>query len=758
MSHAMRRLVYLAMGLLGGAAAWPVLETMLVLQSRFPSYLAFSLASGATFGLIFGAFFGAIDGMVAGVRRRVAGGALIGAATGAVGGAAGFVLGQVALLFFAQLGAVGVAASRAAGWAILGMAVGGSEGVRRRSVRRTFGGLAGGLLGGLAGGFAIEIAPRIIAREYARPIGVVVYGLLVSAMYSLVEDRQTTGMLRLLNGPRKGSEFVLNQRRVLIGEWAGSDVCIPGYRRVAERHAEIREQGGELAIYPSADGNEIKRNDEAIPEDGSGFLKFGDVLQIGSAKLLFRPLILAAALLVGGVGVDVLSAQSVRPAQIDIDRLVTHQQIDLYASITDSAGRPVPGLTADDMRVYEAPDGGELGAVELISVDERANEEDGVTFFFLVDNSGSMYDTIGGRPTEERGATRMAAVGSAMRQFLNQIDTPNDRFALATFNTRYRLLTGPTESPRTIDLIFEEIERPEPDEAYTELFRAVMTAAADLEDAGGRRALIILSDGENFPFAANSGRPHPEFGDRSVSIEETLAAVERAGISVFAIDFAGGGEPLLGEIAASAGGLVFDAADAAELQSVYTLIRERILTEYRIRYRAGISPADFRTVRIEVAVPGRTVDAERRYFAGTIFGLPRDDFGFIYLVPILAAPLLAWLLTLLRARRGRSAANLEILGAQGGSTKVLDLSGPQTVIGASAEADVTIAGSPDMLERHATIVHDEKRGTYTVVSAQPVTVNNRRYTKRTLEAGDVIELPGATIVFDEPTDASTAKE
>lgn len=754
MSHTKRRLVYLAMGLLGALAAWPLLETLLAVQARFPSYLTFSLASGAAFGLMFGAFFGAIDGMVAGVRRRVLTGALIGAATGATGGAAGFVLGQVALLFFAQLGVLGVTTARALGWALLGMAVGGSEGVRRRTLRRTAGGLIGGFLGGLAGGFAIEFAPQLITSQYARPVGVVVYGLAVSVCYSLVEDRQTSGVLRLLNGSRKGSEFVLNQRRVTLGQWQGSDVCIVGYRRVVQRHAEIREQRGELTLHPCTAEHETKRNDEAVPEIGSGFLKFGDVIQIGSAKLLFRALVFIAALLIYGGGGANLAAQSVRIAQVDTDRLVTHQEIDLYTAIVDSGGRPLAGLSADDLRVYEAPDGGELGQMELLSVDERANEQDGITFFLLVDNSGSMYDTIAGDPTEQRGATRMAAVGAALQQFLGRIDTPNDRFALATFNTDYRGLTEPTDSPRTLQLLLDQIERPEPDQAYTELFRAITTAAAELEGVVGRRALIILSDGENFPFAVHSGRPHPEFGNEAVAVEQALAAVERAGISVFAIDFAGGGEPLLDRIASSSGGLVFDAADAAELAVAYRTIRERILTEYRLRYRAGIAPADYRTVRIEVDLDGRTVDAERRYFAGTIFGLPRDDFGVAYVIPLLVALAGAALLTLLRSRRRANAANLEILGARGGATKVLDLTGQQTVIGASAEADVTIAGSPDMADRHATIVHDQARGTYTIVSAQPVTVNNQSYTKRALEPGDVIELPGATIVFDEPEDST----
>ncbi|MFP4408119.1 MAG: FHA domain-containing protein [Spirochaetaceae bacterium] len=55
-----------------------------------------------------------------------------------------------------------------------------------------------------------------------------------------------------------------------------------------------------------------------------------------------------------------------------------------------------------------------------------------------------------------------------------------------------------------------------------------------------------------------------------------------------------------------------------------------------------------------------------------------------------------------------------------------------------------------MREQHATILYDDKKGTYTVVSDTPIKVNNRKTTNRELTPGDVVQLPGATIVFDEP--------
>lgn len=57
---------------------------------------------------------------------------------------------------------------------------------------------------------------------------------------------------------------------------------------------------------------------------------------------------------------------------------------------------------------------------------------------------------------------------------------------------------------------------------------------------------------------------------------------------------------------------------------------------------------------------------------------------------------------------------------------MLSLTSEMTIIGSRNSADLTVAESPDMREQHATILYDDKKGTYTVVSDTPITMNNRR--------------------------------
>ena len=82
-------------------------------------------------------------------------------------------------------------------------------------------------------------------------------------------------------------------------------------------------------------------------------------------------------------------------------------------------------------------------------------------------------------------------------------------------------------------------------------------------------------------------------------------------------------------------------------------------------------------------------------------------------------------------------------------TRVVSLGGAKTVIGASPRADLTIAGSPQMKDQHATIVKDPRDSSYTIADGGgDIMVNNQPVKTRKLEPGDVIDVGGSTIVFE----------
>ena len=294
MTTTIRRLIILAMGLLAGLAAWPLMEALVQLQARFPSFLLFTIVSGAIFGTVFGAFFASAQGIIAGNRRRIRDAALVGAGIGFLGGILGFLAGQGALFLLGELvfararerSLIGLPVARVVGWALLGLFVGAAEGVRARSGLKLGMGVAGGVIGGLLGGAAIEYARVLLPGvALARLAGLLLFGLLVAASYALIERRLSHGVLRLLNGARKGSEFILNQQRFRVGAGSDNDIVLTSYRNVADTHARIWTEGGELRIA-AAEGSDLVVNDEKTAESR---LRYEDVIKIGTAKLFYRP-------------------------------------------------------------------------------------------------------------------------------------------------------------------------------------------------------------------------------------------------------------------------------------------------------------------------------------------------------------------------------------------------------------------------------------------------------------------------------------
>lgn len=289
-----RRMLQLLLGAAAGLFAWPLMEALIRAMPIFPNYLAYTAASGAAFGLVFGAALGGAEGIAAARPRRIMTGTLWGALAGLVGGAAGFLLGQGVLFLSGELltggskaaRAMAAPLARAAGWATLGVIVGAAAGVRSASARKCGIGALGGLAGGLSGGALIEFGLANFPRSSAvRGVGLVLFGSLLGLSFAAVERRLSFGVLRVLNGPLKGREFLLNQRTTRIGEDPRCDVPLEGYRSVAPVHALIARRGRELVVE-SLSGplsvNEVPAEGKLCP------LKYDDAIACGSVRFLLR--------------------------------------------------------------------------------------------------------------------------------------------------------------------------------------------------------------------------------------------------------------------------------------------------------------------------------------------------------------------------------------------------------------------------------------------------------------------------------------
>ncbi len=291
-----KRLIICVLGVLAGVLVWPVMELFVAFQIEFPNYLVFSSVSGAAFGLLFGLMLGSSEGIIAGSNRRILIGAGTGAGLGALGGVLGFVAGQGVLFLVGELilvpeegvRAFGFPLARALGWAVLGLFVGATEGIRARSPRKIGMGLAGGFLGGFLGGAVIEYGSlHLDHAPLVRFAGLVLLGAAIALFHALIERQLSFGVLRLLNGRFKGKEFVVNQRSTILGSGQSADFILSGYRDVLQKHARLRYRNDELYIEPADGAQEaaVLVNNRPVARQR---LKYEDVIKIGSAKLFFR--------------------------------------------------------------------------------------------------------------------------------------------------------------------------------------------------------------------------------------------------------------------------------------------------------------------------------------------------------------------------------------------------------------------------------------------------------------------------------------
>ena len=441
-------------------------------------------------------------------------------------------------------------------------------------------------------------------------------------------------------------------------------------------------------------------------------------------------------------------AERLAIGQVDTGRLLVGQRVDLFVSIDSGDAAAV---TENDFRVFESSDGVDFHEVsDILDLSRVRSLDAALSFYMLVDNSGSMYDeTVEG----DANLTRIQAATQAIRDFANSITNERDQIGLAVFNTHYRRLIPPSRDKARLGPALELIERPAREEGYTELYAALVAAASDAS-AQGRRTVVVLSDGQNYPYSVYEHEDHPEYGDRLFTHEDAIDAFQREGLSVFAIHYGSGEDPNLDLIAAATGGSVYRASGPDDLARAYQEIRNTLLDEYRLSYRATMIPAERRFVRVTYAADGGQLTADRLYFANTLFA-GATGAGNALLLAVFAAGFLGLGALLFVSIRGGAAKTSLVLINSGGARgleKTIALGSTDTVIGASPQADVTIAGNPTISEKHAVVTYEPERSEYTIVSDVPVRVNNQPTKRRVLKPGDVINIEGTIFAYDQPAE------
>lgn len=248
--------------------------------------------------------------------------------------------------------------------------------------------------------------------------------------------------------------------------------------------------------------------------------------------------------------------------------------VELFTSVVDPSGRPVPSFDPHGFAVYED------GVPQKVRIAEPVGETP-IRVVTLIDNSLSMRESL--------AETRQAAL-----EFLRRTLRPADQAGVITFNRTPKVAVRLTND-------LEELEEGLTGllaEDDTSLYDSLAFSLQYLGGVKGQRAVLLLSDGM----------------DRTsrLTFEQAVECARRAGIAVYTIGLAlaDGGRGEAGEklarLARETGGKSFFVDGTAQLGGVYEQIERDLRSQYRIAYQSTNNRTDdrFRAVRVEVAGKG----------------------------------------------------------------------------------------------------------------------------------------------------------
>jgi len=424
-----------------------------------------------------------------------------------------------------------------------------------------------------------------------------------------------------------------------------------------------------------------------------------------------------------------LWAQNIQISQIDANNLLFKGTIDIYFSLT---GSPYDKTSSEDFTVHEK-NTGELAINEL---KKEPGKNAGIDFILLIDNSGSMYDE------SYQGSRRINQAKLALSSFLDQLEKSGDRAAVYSFNTSLEQVAAFGTDIPELRRSLSAIKQPASGEAYTELYNSLTEVSKSFPLTSGRRAVILLSDGQNYSVYQQGGEENMKWGKKISTPEDIIQTYLQAGITLDGINISDSKDPRLDELCGSSGGRLHEVRSTEAISNVYTEIRERITNEYMIRVTAP--PLSGSIGEIEI-VYKNSKDSRVLLFPVLFGGSSRlpVQITLLVLLPGLGAIVVLYLLPFERPVKKAQIQSME-------TNQKTILNEEATVIGAGSNAHYTIAGNPGIDAEHATIVHDEATGVFTLISSKTVRVNNRKAKERVLTPGDVIRIEGSTIIFDAP--------
>lgn len=261
--------------------------------------------------------------------------------------------------------------------------------------------------------------------------------------------------------------------------------------------------------------------------------------------------------------------------------------VQLNISVFDSSGHILKGLPESAFTVYE-------NDVKQQIV-HFGQEDVPVSLGLLIDSSTSM------RTKKDRVATAALAMVKA--------SNPDDEVLVMDFNEEADVVQDFTNDLSALEKSLRNI----PTNGETAMRDAALVAMDQLRSEGKRdkKVLVIITDGEDNSSVA--------------STQQVVERARRGNVIVYAIGLLGEQQPQsaarakaeLDALTTATGGRAWFLTDVSEIEAVMPEIAHEIRNQYVITYNPSDTTKDgrFRTIRVEVNVPGTTVRTRSGYYA-----------------------------------------------------------------------------------------------------------------------------------------------
>jgi Ca-activated chloride channel homolog len=247
--------------------------------------------------------------------------------------------------------------------------------------------------------------------------------------------------------------------------------------------------------------------------------------------------------------------------------------VNVFTTVTDSHGAPVPNLTKDDFRLLED------GIPQEIRIFEKESAMP-LSIALAIDTSESTRREI-------------AVETSSARKFVNAILRPVDKISLFQISENIDQLTRFTSDMKTIERGIDHLTAG----AGTSLYDAIYLCSDALLDREGRKVLVLITDGGDTTSATN-------YNNALRRAQQAEAIVYSIIIVPVAAD-AGrniGGEHALIQISKDTGGKYYYAESGEQLDDAFRKISDELRTQYLLAFYPNrrVSDSPFRKIEVEL--------------------------------------------------------------------------------------------------------------------------------------------------------------